>query len=1228
MKKKALLALLGIVCSSCIVGGHMFVNANETIGGEDEWVKDIAKWFTSTEFMSEEGISFSDGADVLRREWINPILDKTCGLSFKTKFGSNDWKADGEFEIKLGVQSLKATLFGGTLTLSLYNIAENAAQALQTSTIQSFDATKEHEWVVSRILTGENDASRFSLKIDRVEALGFDATSKAWDDAYHTLLVQNRTGSDVTVFSALDQDVQFAEEKNVEDIAGFNGDVELYTNDGKNFISSYVSDLSSPWSWNQHPLQSKMVESDWIGEFTRVGNGLTWQMKASSEWESSADAFRIDIGATDIRIGYNADTDSVYTYSYSKWEGIHETPAIGGYTPLMSGYDPTQWHEWKIVRVSAVNGAGYAVRFYIDGERRAEIFTDGELTDKHSSANGGYYYNDGSVNGGAGFHGIRFVNRSHGDVAFRSTETLPMVEDTVCHDIIEFGGAMQLLDEKGVTLDYGMAVIDAYDSAVKSQNADIYNESNGVAFQFKAEAEWGSDSLWDQLVVRMGGSVLSFNSIGNNKWNLRVYNMASQFGNKWNIYPIDKEIDETIWHSMEITRRKVINPRGVSKDYKLTVRIDGDVVVEAITLNAPMSSDGLRLFYVGNRAKDQSGQQSSMSFRSMLNRNDFSLEEDNICDLTEMRAQDLNTYNERAFEGVELGHTQRVINQYWDEEYVSKSLGAQFVLSSEQPWQTSGTARYLQALTFAETKSVFVKETNGVRKEYFKVGGDGEEQEVATTGKNGVKYKFEYRDWTSDWERLENNRGIEWPGEVLDFTWKYPDYYFENGNIYYNSNTTDLVLLPEWHATVYQLEIEMSTTGLRIKQTPDNKVVVFAVSKASNLVFFQDYVRDEDGNPIEFRTGTYDGDEPIDYYGHTLEKGMEYPNTFKFSRVRAENVKGSVTKLWINDYLGLEIYNTDTMGGPWDLSTFIVCNFSGTNIKAKAVGTFEDSKQASKDELNVILRNNSYSPENQARMNALLEEAAAKIDSIDSLNLLKAYTAQMKKTLNTIWTQTEEAEFASAKAQYIQTLRNIKSAGNYDTAEIDDLLSEAESVLNAYGESQGFLALRMKYEEYSKKMRAVLTVEEKQEIAEAKIIAKETLQAERAKYTQNDYTADNFRMFERIANEYCLKVEEATSLIEIESLTNLAISEMYSVESNATAALNDKKAQAYDELTAYKKADDYLELDWKIILSIVEDWKIKISMAETQDEVRELVAQAKDGMDKVAVKGDTGMIPA
>jgi hypothetical protein len=434
----------------------------------------------------------------------------------------------------------------------------------------------------------------------------------------------------------------------------------------------------------------------------------------------------------------------------------------------------------------------------------------------------------------------------------------------------------------------------------------------------------------------------------------------------------------------------------------------------------------------------------------------------------------------------------------------------------------------------------------------------------------------------------------------------------------------------DWMATKYHIHADFGTITLQFKQTPDNKLVVRAWSKYSYVVLGEDYVRDGNGNPIEFRTGTYTGDTAYEYHGQTLNNGDLYENRFVISKAKAVSGKGFVTRVWVNDNLGLEVYDPNILGGEGKFSHFLIDNISGTTITAYALSGIKEYRENAIAELEGIDLS-KYSQTNAEKVLTLIAEAKITILGLNFIADINEFKNDTLEKIDGIWTKEREEEFASKKEAYISALTNIVSNGSYGEAEsetVQALLSEAKTVIESATEADGFVKLSAIYGEYYAKISAVSNNETQASVATARVNAKEILESLISQFNADDYTSENFAKLSEIKERYEAMIDASLDVSEINALPYLAQSEIWGVETKAETALRELKTSAKATLLTYKNQAQYLAQDWEIIQAILKEANNQIDLATDATAIESIVAEAKSKMDKVSLIGDENKVPS
>jgi hypothetical protein len=231
----------------------------------------------------------------------------------------------------------------------------------------------------------------------------------------------------------------------------------------------------------------------------------------------------------------------------------------------MENYDPTVWHTWKLVKVEATDGEGYAVRFYIDGDMALELYTKAEFYTEATDA------------------GVCFENVAGGNMIMRSAySSRPIVEAKEVLSLVEYGVSADLLTSAGVSVASGESVLDYDGSADGVYASDFFMGTAGVSFAFRANSDWGSAAA-EQLVVNFGSTKLALLSKGDNSASVLVSTTTNGFG-EWSYEVPVGSFNEQAWHTVEIARRQFVRPLD-GRGYQLELTLDG----KRIELVMPMS---------------------------------------------------------------------------------------------------------------------------------------------------------------------------------------------------------------------------------------------------------------------------------------------------------------------------------------------------------------------------------------------------------------------------------------------------------------------------------------------------------------------------------------------------------------------------------------------------------------------------------------------------------------
>ena len=138
-------------------------------------------------------------------------------------------------------------------------------------------------------------------------------------------------------------------------------------------------------------------------------------------------------------------------------------------------------------------------------------------------------------------------------------------------------------------------------------------------------------------------------------------------------------------------------------------------------------------------------------------------------------------------------------------------------------------------------------------------------------------------------------------------------------------------------------------------------------------------------------------------------------------------------------------------------------------------------------------------------------------------------------------------------------------------------------------------------------------------LAKAKETAKEELEDELEKYTEEDYTEENWILLNSHKTTGDTTIDNATTLLEVETAKNNAIVEMDSVKTNEEL-LDDAKTQAKSELATelllYSEID-YLPENWTLLNNHKTDGDTAIDSATNIPAVESAKTEAIENMEKV-----------
>ena len=142
----------------------------------------------------------------------------------------------------------------------------------------------------------------------------------------------------------------------------------------------------------------------------------------------------------------------------------------------------------------------------------------------------------------------------------------------------------------------------------------------------------------DKLKILYGATDIRFNSKGNNQISIHVYSHAHDHSVSWGQeLPISYTFDETQWHEIKVTKRKMLLTSGSydEKGIQVAVYIDGVKIVEVIQPIGGMWSFAHRRICVTNLASVDA------YVRSNLSMFDYEFEEESVTDLYDLPQPDI-----------------------------------------------------------------------------------------------------------------------------------------------------------------------------------------------------------------------------------------------------------------------------------------------------------------------------------------------------------------------------------------------------------------------------------------------------------------------------------------------------------------------------------------------------------------------------------------------------------
>ena len=634
-----------------------------------------------------------------------------------------------------------------------------------------------------------------------------------------------------------------------------------------------------------------------------------------------------------------------------------------------------------------------------------------------------------------------------------------------------------------------------------------------------------------------------------------IYNFGSVAPHEglWGFRHCIGEIDETVEHTVKITRRLATNGKGLS----VRIYFDNELCCETYEPCATAYSS-TQSFYRMVAIRNQSGV--DITFKSGFDRNSWNFEEQVVNDLFAVKDHNREVYNESALSGVTVPLGNRIINNVWDEEFASVSNGLEFKIkpaTEGQSWKTSGNAKIYEACE--------------------------EGTEGAVKGTDGKWYKPTSQAWTSDWENGWNKD-----------TWIFPGFYRDEEDRICDWATHTPLDAKNDLAFRYHLSVDWGTVRLQIKLTPEGQLVVRQFSRYSGAVVFEGVVMEHFDSSIE--------------------------HTVKMARVREKTSNGFVTRLWIDDMQNpvMETYDPSPLGRSGDVfSHFLLDNITGIDITVTNVRTLDDVKTDAKK---LYERSESdYSPNYWAQVQEIVNAADAEMETLESLSAIKKLAASTADRVDAVWTKEVEAQFNTAKSDAESKLDGAVSGKNYNTTEqmtINELLAAGKAEIGA---AVDFNQLETVTQIWLEKLGAVKTTEQLAAIAQARETAIGLLNGYFAQFAEADYSAENYAQIEALKETYAALIAAATEEDEIAALPLMAKTEMLAVKTTAQVSLDTVKSNSAAEIGSYVNLEEYSADNRLLAEGIIAEAQDRITSAESEAEINEIVAAAKlqlDGLEK------------
>ena len=440
------------------------------------------------------------------------------------------------------------------MRIDLYNRVRSqsaSGQHVHALLIPNFDATAIHNWTFARVFdTAQSSAYAIRLYVDNKPVFNVQDENVIKSGEYQTLSILNNTPAKVTVTSTLQSNIAFEEENAVLDVMQYGADANFLNAKGKILnAGDYALNIGN------------------MANILSQTGGIKFRVLALGG-QTSGNLFALKMGATALNFSLNGGNLAV-TASDLAHHDYNFT--VSNTLDIYKNYKPEIFHEFKVVRVKALNTNAYAVRVYVDSDLACELYFAGAMDNSDSN--------------------ISISNISNAQVAIKALlYSRPLAQTARVYDLIELNGSVDYLN--GVTLNNNDIALNV--------SGDIVQGSYGIAFDFKAESNF--NGAGEIIAVTMGASKMFVKVCDNGNIAISVNALVGDTAIFERLVEIPNSSDHTQWRSIEFIKSRFIHPSGKlnSDGYQISIKVNGEVIADIIEVYAPSFTNEFNFVKIQN----------------------------------------------------------------------------------------------------------------------------------------------------------------------------------------------------------------------------------------------------------------------------------------------------------------------------------------------------------------------------------------------------------------------------------------------------------------------------------------------------------------------------------------------------------------------------------------------------------------------------------------------------